>query len=430
MSITTLAQTVTGTLEGRLTDPAGAAIPGASVRIKEVSTGAARSAQTNAEGLYQFAFLALGTYDVTAEAQGFQTQAGKAAIALNRATVLSFNLKLAGVQQEITVTDAAPVIDTISGQVRRSLDDRLIESLPMGRSIFSLVPLLPGFQTNPTSGQNNPSLSSGSSASFNGTGTRATTFQTDGVANDDASENQHRQNVNISTIREFQVLTNNFGAEFGRGAGAVVLIQTKNGTNQFHGETFFQTANSALNARSYFANEAGSRVDPATGRLVPIVPKTASKSHRFGAVADGPILRDKLFFLGSFERSWSPGAVNSTVSLLPREYRAPRVDPQLPDAAARRAWIQSILDRYPNVEPNNTVNNPNGYTASVNRALTTEDGSVRIDYQMGERDIFYARYQITDFLAATEELVRGTNAKQDNRSQSQGLTWTHVFSPS
>ncbi|MGH9657432.1 MAG: hypothetical protein ACRD96_02750, partial [Bryobacteraceae bacterium] len=82
------------------------------------------------------------------------------------------------------------------------------------------------------------------------------------------------------------------------------------------------------------------------------------------------------------------------------------------------------------VEPNNTVNNPNGYTASVNRALTTEDSSVRIDYQMGERDIFYARYQITDFLAATEELVRGTNAKQDNRSQSQGLTWTHVFSPS
>jgi len=94
--------------------------------------------------------------------------------------------------------------------------------------------------------------------------TGTVTFQTDGIANGDSAENQNRQDVNISTIREFQVLTNSFSAEFGRGSGTVVLVETKSGTNDYRGEGFWETTNSALNARTYFQNEAGSRVDPAT----------------------------------------------------------------------------------------------------------------------------------------------------------------------
>src|SRR5713101_4227102 len=94
-----------------------------------------------------------------------------------------------------------------------------------------LLTIFPGFQTNPTSGQNNYTLSSGSSVSFNGTGTRGTSFLTDGVANDDYSENQNRQQVNVETVKEVQVLTNSFSAEFGRAQGAVVLVSTKSGTN-------------------------------------------------------------------------------------------------------------------------------------------------------------------------------------------------------
>src|SRR5262249_26091289 len=162
---------------------------------------------------------------------------------------------------------------------------------------LNLAPLLAGFQTNPTDAQNSFTISTGSSVSFNGTGTRATTFQIDGIANDDSSENQNRQDVNISTIREFQILTNNFSAEFGRGSGAVVLVQTKNGTNEYHGEGFWETTNSALNARDFFQNQAGSKIDPATGKLVPVSPKPSNKSHRVGGVFGGPAIRNKLFYL-------------------------------------------------------------------------------------------------------------------------------------
>jgi hypothetical protein len=98
-------------------------------------------------------------------------------------------------------------------------------------NFLSLAETFAGFQENPTGGQNNPTASAGSSVSFNGTGTRGTTFQINGVNNDDSSENQNRQGAALSTIKEFQVITNNFTAEFGRGFGAVVLVQTKSGTN-------------------------------------------------------------------------------------------------------------------------------------------------------------------------------------------------------
>src|SRR6266436_847108 len=422
------AQTVTGTVEGRVTDPAGAIAAAATVRAKEVSTGTARATRTNAEGFYEFAFVGLGDYELTVDAPGFQSQTGRVNVALNRTTVLNFRLAVAGVQESVTVSEAAPVIDLASGQIRRSIEDEEINAIPLGRNMLNLAPLLPGFQTNPTAGQNSPTLSSGSSVSFNGTGTRAATFQTDGIANDDSSENQNRQDVNISTIREFQVLTNSFSAEFGRGSGTVVLVETKSGTNDYHGEGFWETTNSALNARTYFQNEAGSRVDPATGKLVPVSRKASNKSHRLGGVFGGPAIKNKLFYLGSYERAWSPGFVSQSVSLLPPGFRAPQVDPQLPDAAARTAFIKSIVDRYPDVQPNNTVNNPYGYIANVAQRNPVADISFRMDYQLRPTDTFYTRYQYGTFFQATDDIVKGVNSEQDHRFQNYGLAWTHVYS--
>src|SRR5262249_37435554 len=159
------------------------------------------------DGFYEFSYLASGDYELAVEAPQFERQTGKASVGLNRTVVVNFRLALAGVQEIVTVSEAGPAIDLVGGQVRRAIVASEITGIPLQRNIVNLAPLLSGFQTNPTAGQNNPTLSSGSSVSFNGTGTRAATFQTDGVANDDSSENQNRQSVNISTIREFQVLT-------------------------------------------------------------------------------------------------------------------------------------------------------------------------------------------------------------------------------
>jgi hypothetical protein len=189
------AQTATGVVEGRVVDPAGAVLPGAAVRAKEASTGTVRVTRTNSDGFYEFSYLGLGDYELTVEAARFQPRTGRASVELNRTTVLNFELALAGMQETVMVSEAAPAIDLVSGQIRRSLEADEIAAIPLQRNIVNLAPLLPGFQTNPTAGQNNPTLSSGSSVSFNGTGTRAATFQTDGIANDDSSENQNRQDV-------------------------------------------------------------------------------------------------------------------------------------------------------------------------------------------------------------------------------------------
>ena len=137
----------------------------------------------------------------------------------------------------MVTSDAAP-INTTNAEIKGSLNAQEIQDKPTFNqgSFLTLAETFTGFQENPTSGQNNPTASSGSSVNFNGTGTRGATFQINGVNNDDSSENQNRQGASLSTIKEFQIITNNFTAEFGRGYGAVVLVQTKSGTNRVRGD--------------------------------------------------------------------------------------------------------------------------------------------------------------------------------------------------
>ena len=254
-------------------------------------------------------FLPIGAYDVSVEAKGFATTLAQGSlVTLNKTTTLNLTLQVSTVQQSVTVNEAAQLIDTTSGQVIRGIEGMKLSQLPVsGRDFRAIISILPGFQTNPTSGQNNYTLSSGSSISFNGTGTRGTSFMTDGVGNDDYSENQNRQQVNVETVKELQVLTDNFSAEFGRGFGAVVLVNTKSGTNQTHGNAYWFYTNSALNARDYFSNAAGMHFNSA-GVLVPNVAKASNKSDRLGGTVGGAVKKDKLFYFGSFERFWAPGA--------------------------------------------------------------------------------------------------------------------------
>jgi hypothetical protein len=426
------AQTVTGNIDGQITDQGGAVIPNAYVMAKNVATGVERRTTTNDTGYYQIPFLPLGQYEISASATGFATVvAEQVEIALNKTTTVNLSLKISSVKESVTVTDVAPLIDLTSGQIRRSLEDIMVANLPnAGRNFLSYVSLLAGFQSNPTSGQNNYTLSSGSSVSFNGTGTRGTTFLTDGVSNDDASENQNRQPVNISTIKEMQLLTDNFAPEFGRGFGAVMLVETKSGTNQMHGEAYWYLQNSALNARSYFANAAGSHYD-ASGRLVPNVAKGVSQNHRVGGTLGGPVIKDRLFYFASVERYWAPGTTSLTGYLLPPQWRTPQVDPSAPDGAARKAWVQSVIDRFPaNLTPNNAPVSPYAYTAPMPRSSHTADYSGRGDWRISERDMLYGRYQFSNFLyGLSQEIVKGENMRQDHRFQNFGLTETHVFSP-
>ena len=242
MAPATFAQTVTGTLRGTVSDSKGAIVPEADVVIRNLETGQERNLTTGGEGTYVAPFLPLGRYTVTVSRTGFNKVAQEnVEITLNQTRVINFTLNPSSLTEAVVVTSDAAPINTTNAEIKGSLNaQEILEKPTLNQGSFlTLAETFTGFQENPTSGQNNPTASSGSSINFNGTGTRGATFQINGVNNDDSSENQNRQGASLSTIKEFQVITNNFTAEFGRGYGAVVLVQTKSGTNQVHGDAYW-----------------------------------------------------------------------------------------------------------------------------------------------------------------------------------------------
>jgi len=425
-----IAQTVTGGLDGHITDSAGGSIPNAQVVAIDPVGGVERTSRTNESGYFTIAFAPVGTYDVTVSAKGFSTLVAKGnVVSLNKTTTLNLVLQISSVQESVTVTEDAQLIDVNSGQIRPSIDNTVLEELPVsGRDFRSVVTYFPGFQSNPTSGQNNYTLSSGSSVSFNGTGTRGAAFMTDGIGNDDYSENQNRQQVNVMTVREMQVLTNAFSAEFGRALGAVVLVNTKSGTNAMHGDAYWFYANSALNARDYFSNASGMHYNSA-GALVPNVAKASSKNDRLGGTLGGAVKKNKLFYFGSFERFWAPGGTLVTTYLIPPQYLTPNVDSSLPNAAADAAFVKSVAARFPtNLTPNAPSISAYAWQGPEPRSRHDHDYTGRVDFHQSDKNLIYGRYQWSTFYSGLQaEPVKGENVVSNHDFENVGVTWTHVF---
>jgi hypothetical protein len=291
------AQTVTGTLQGTVTDSRGDVIPGADVVVRNLETGQERNLKTSGEGTYLATFLPLGRYTVTASGPGFNKVAQEnIEVTLNQTRVINFTLNPSSLTEAVVVTSDAAPINTTNAEIKGSLNAQEILDKPTLNqgSFLTLAETFTGFQENPTSGQNNPTASSGSSINFNGTGTRGATFQINGVNNDDSSENQNRQGASLSTIKEFQVITNNFSAEFGRGYGAVVLVQTKSGTNNLHGDAYWYHNDSALNATN--------------NTFSPGVKKGVTRRNQFGFTSGFPLFRDRLFSFISLDHTENTGA--------------------------------------------------------------------------------------------------------------------------
>ncbi len=407
------AQTVAGTMQGTVTDATGGVLPAATIVIRNAETGAVREVLTNESGFYSAPFLPIGRYVVTASMAGFNTTVREGVeVGLNQTRVTNFQLSPSGRAETVTVTATAQPINTVNAEVKNSLTSQQILDKPTINpgSFLSLAEIFPGFQENPTSGQNNPTASSGSSVNFNGTGTRGATFQINGVNNDDSSENQNRQGVSLSTIKEFQVISNTYSAEFGRGYGAVVLVQTKSGTNNWRGDVFeFMQDGNDLTSLRKFASV-----------------KPDNQRHQYGATAGFPILRDRLFGFLSLDRTKFDGAMNYSRDLLLPNERTPRLT-RGNDTPANRAWIQSIIDRYPTDATPNDPRSNRTYSTVIGFNWPDEDYSGRLDWQRGQ-DSVIARYQLTHQIRETDDVIRGEQARQDNKQQNFGLTWTKILS--
>jgi hypothetical protein len=410
-------QTVTGTIQGTVADTTGAPLPGVTVTIRSVDQGYARDVVTNDKGFYLASFLPLGAYRVTAALPSFGTVVrDRVEVTLNTTRVADFQLD-PKITDVVTVTAEAPVINTSNAEVKQSLnaeqilDRPTVQNLNNTNTFLALAETFAGFQENPTSGQNNPTASSGSSINFNGTGTRGATFQVDGVNNDDSSENQNRQGVNLASIKEFQVISNTYSAEFGRGYGAVVLVQTKGGTNSVRGEAFYYRQDSQWNALSAFQTT-----------------KPDNQRPSYGGVVGFPILKDKLFGFVSYERGVRSGEGSYVRDLfIPADFAGPRLS-RGNDTPANRAWQESVLARFGSLQPND-ARSPRTYQGVVGFDQTVSDASLRLDWNARADDHLTLRYQYSRQRFDNEDIILGEATQQNNRQANVGLTWTHVFGP-
>jgi Carboxypeptidase regulatory-like domain/TonB dependent receptor len=413
-------QTVSGTLRGTISDSNGAVIPNATITVRNKETGLERTVTSSGEGLYNMPFLPIGVYDVEVSRTDFnKVIRTDVRVTLNENTVVNVELN-PGVTGEVTVTDETPPINTTNAQIAGTLTSAQIEERPVANqgNFLTLAETFTGFQENPTSGQNNPTASSGSSVNFNGTGTRGATFQINGVNNDDSSENQNRQGASLATVKAFQVITNNFTAEFGRGYGAVVLVQTLSGTNSFRGSLYNYHNDQALNAKNFFSNRAAK--------------KPVTRRNQYGGVLGFPIFKNKLFGFISVDRVENSGANTYTRDLpLPFERNPANWFTITPanNTPANRAFIQSVLNRFPTDLVPNDSRSPRTFVGSQPFSFPAMDYSARFDWNIGQKDTVFARWQYTRQRFQADDIILGERADQNNKQQNYGATWTHIFSP-
>lgn len=414
------AQTVTGTLRGTVSDSKGAVVPGADVVIRNMETGQERAIKTGSEGVYVAPFMPLARYTITATGPGFSKVAQEnIELGLNQTRVVNFELTPSAVTEAVVVTSEAAPINTTNAEIKGSLNAQEIMEKPTFNqgSFLTLAETFTGFQENPTSGQNNPTASSGSSINFNGTGTRGATFQINGVNNDDSSENQNRQGASLSTIKEFQVITNNYSAEFGRGYGAVVLVQTKSGTNQIHGDVYWYHNDSALNATNNV--------------FAPGVKKGVTRRNQFGFTSGFPVLTDKLFSFISLDHTENSGANNFNRDVFTLAERDPaNWFKQTPanDTPSNRAFVKNIVDRFANAVPNDPAAGPRVFRGQQGFDFPARDYSGRLDWNPRSMDNVTARWQYTRQRFDADDIILGERANQNHKQQNFGLNWIHSFS--
>ena len=308
------AQVLYGSLVGNVTDQTGAVLPGARVTVVNTSTNFTRSVTASADGIYSVSSLPPGSYTLRISQAGFQDSVTTdVPVTLNNATRVDAQLQLGQVQESVSVTaESAALLQTERAEVRSEMTARSLQALPVaqGRNFQSLFRTIPGVVLSrpPNNSASNPSQS----YSFNANGASASINNTrvDGAS----STNVWLPHLNLAyvpaleSIENVNIVTNSFDAEQGLAGGAAVSVSIKSGTNDVHGSAYLYHDNSALRARNFFLP-----ADQGKSKLV---------YNQAGGTVGGPIVKDKLFYFASFERTSDRQSASLITSVPSAEVRA------------------------------------------------------------------------------------------------------------
>lgn len=383
-----IAQTDSGTVSGRVVDPSGLSIAGAQISLISIDQDTRTSTTTNGAGLYTFHGVRPGRYRIEVSAPGFKVVNVTGLVVNTQANLeQNFALSIGSVSESITVEAKA---NDISTSVSTVVDRQFVENLPLnGRSFQSLMQLTPGVVVTPTTDTDSGQFS------VNGQRASANYFTVDGVsANIGASSNNFStQNasgaipgfsvlggsnnlVSADAVQEFRVQTSTYAPEFGRTPGAQVSIETRSGTNQFHGTAFEYLRNDVLDAGDWF-----------NGTTNPPLKKSKERQNDFGGVLGGPIVPNRTFFFVSYEGQILrlPQTGISKVPAL-----SVRQDPTTPAA------ILPLLNAFPlpnqQASADDVANGVAPFVAGSSDQSTLNATSFRIDHRVTDRLQIFGRY--------------------------------------
>jgi len=265
---------------GIITDSTGAVVPGAKVMVRNLETGITRSAESNHEGYYTVANLEPGRYEIAVQAEGFKTyRLPEVVLQVGQVLRHDVELEVGAITESVTVTTTLPTIETERGSVVGDvIVHQEIQELPLeGRDFTELAFLVPGAFARAQGGQ-------GSAMNIHGARATNTNFYVDGFDNRNPRGAAAQARPNLDAVQEFKMEVSGYSAEYGRYAGGILNVVLRSGTNEFHGSVFEYLRNDVFDARSFFASE-----------------KERLRRNQFGATLGGPIVRNKTFFLVSYE---------------------------------------------------------------------------------------------------------------------------------
>ena len=288
----------TANLRGSVVDSSGAVIAGATVDAVSTSTSIPHTATSNQDGIFVFPDLPIGTYVVKATHDGFETQQQSGLELLTGRTIeIRFVLPVGSATQSVEVTSDTPLIQTSSSSVQASVDQKQMQDLPLnGRNALQLTTLTPGTALTAVGTESGQQDNTG--LTVNGLRATQNNFQLDGAIYNDRFFDSAPILPNPDALQEFTIQSSNYTAEYG-GAGALVQLSTRSGTNNFHGSAYEFLRNTVLNARNYFQQTT-----------------PPFKLNQFGGTAGGPIVKDKTFFFFAAEdlqQRSSPNPISITV---------------------------------------------------------------------------------------------------------------------
>ncbi|MFN2975395.1 outer membrane beta-barrel protein [Terriglobus aquaticus] len=450
------AQTITGSVNGTVTDASGAALPNAQITVTNVDTNVSSKTQTAGDGVYNLRFLQVGRYKVTVEAPGFAPQIlGPFSLEAGQDAKFDAKLGVAGNAQNVDVSASlAPLLNTESGELGTTLDTHAIDNTPLvGRNFSSLTVFTAGaVATNPTdfTGVNaiERSTGGGGQVSVNGNRQQANNYLLDGIEINETINNTIGYNPSPDALDQVRVISANAQAEYGNVNGGDIVALTKSGTNRFHGYGFYYVNDDSITANSW-ANNLNK------------IAKSSFTSNIFGGGIGGPILKDKLFFFADYSgnRYHLGGPAVSSVatarmragdfgelldpnlstqptqlynSLVPGApaYLNNRLPVTAVSPAARYLFSHPELYPLPNkAAVAGTVISGN-YVGASKKRIFNDQFDVKVDYHYHDKDQFFVRYsQSTAGDTNTNPLAITFPTASTYPTKGVAINEVHTFSP-